>query len=237
MPAVLPLADIVAPIWFLVAWIGYAWAADHPRRGRSTLMARMHQYRQRWMERMLVRDNRIVDTQIVSLLVQNISFFASSTILIVGGLVAILGAREQAMAVLAEFPLVAQTEQALWDLKVLLLIVVFVYAFFKFTWSLRQFNYVAILIGAAPPPVERPDAAALAYAERTARVATRAAEHFNKAMRGYYFGLAALSWFIQPWLFAALTAWVILIVWRREFRSATLDILGPVDSPIDEAAL
>ncbi|MFO1068980.1 MAG: DUF599 domain-containing protein [Geminicoccaceae bacterium] len=237
MLAALPLADVVAPIWFLVAWIGYAWAADHPRRGRSTLMARMHQYRQRWMQHMLVRDNRIVDTQIVSLLVQNISFFASSTILIVGGLVAILGAREQAMAVLAEFPLVAQTEQSLWDLKVLLLIIVFVYAFFKFTWSLRQFNYVAIMIGAAPPPAERPDAAALAYAERTARVATRAAEHFNKAMRAYYFGLAALSWFVQPWLFVALTAWVIIIVWRREFRSTTLDILGPVDSPMDETVL
>jgi uncharacterized membrane protein len=225
--------DIAAPLWFVTVWCGYVAFADLPRRGRNTLMARMHQYRHAWMCRMLVRDNRIVDTQIVSLLVQNISFFASSTILIVGGLVAVLGSREQAMSLLAEIPIVARTSQMLWDVKILLLVVVFVYAFFKFTWSLRQFNYVAILIGAAPVELAAcPPGEAARYAERAARVASRAADHFNRAMRAYYFGLAALSWFIQPYLFILLTAWVTVVVYRREFRSNTVELLGPVDEPI-----
>lgn len=226
--------DLLVPIWLVAVWLGYVKLADHPRRGRTTLMARMHQYRQAWMRRMLGRENRIVDTQIVSLLVQNISFFASSTILIVGGFVAVLGARDQAMGILAEIPFAAHTGDTLWDIKILTLIVIFVYAFFKFTWALRQFNYVAIMIGAAPPPAASPLPAAVDLADRTAQVATRAAEHFNKAMRAYYFGLATLSWVIQPWLCMLLIAWVSLIVYRREFRSATLGGLGTVDQPIGD---
>jgi uncharacterized membrane protein len=221
--------DLVAPLWFILVWGGYAVYAEHPRLRHPTLMRYVHQHRQAWMRRMLARENRIVDTQIVSLLVQNISFFASSTILIVGGLIGVLGAREQARSVVAEIPLAAETPQALWDVKILLLIVVFVYAFFKFTWSLRLFNYVAILIGAAPPASapQSPDAAAPAAADRAAMTASAAAEHFNRAMRAYYFGMAALSWFIQPWLFIAVTAWVAMVVYRREFRSSTVAILGP----------
>jgi uncharacterized membrane protein len=236
MPVLTTIAwpDLLVPIWLVAVWVGYVTLADHPRRGRTTLMARMHQYRQAWMQRMLGRENRIVDTQIVSLLVQNISFFASSTILIVGGFVAVLGARDQAMGILAEIPFAARTGDTLWDVKILTLIIIFVYAFFKFTWALRQFNYVAIMIGAAPPPAASPSAAAVELADRTARVATRAAEHFNKAMRAYYFGLATLSWVIQPWLCMLLIAWVSLIVYRREFRSATLGGLGAVDQPIGD---
>ena len=36
------------------------------------------------------------------------------------------------------------------DLKVALLTAVFVFAFFRFTWSLRQYTFGAILVGAAP---------------------------------------------------------------------------------------
>lgn len=223
------LLDVLAPLVFLLAWVGYARWADSP--GRPSLMARMHEYRLIWMKRMLARDNRITDLQVVQVLVQNIAFFASSAIILVGGLVAVLGAREQALAILAQMPLAAPAPHV-FDAKVLLLIVVFVYAFFKFTWTLRQFNYVAILIGAAPPPQEASSEAAERLVERAARMATRAADHFNKAMRAYYFGLAGLAWFIHPLLLILAVIWVVLVSWRREFRSASLAILGPVGEPI-----
>lgn len=226
-------ADILAPAWFIACWIGYAWYADRGG-GRRTLMLRMHEYRRAWMQRMLERDNRIVDTQIVGVLVNNISFFASSSILIIGGLVAVLGARDEAMAAIAQIPGAAAAGAQVFEAKVLLLIVVFVYAFFTLTWSLRQFNYVTIMIGAAPPPCEAAGEEARRLVDRVATVATRAGDYFNKAMRAYYFGLAALSWFVHPMLFMAVTAWVVAIVWRREFRSVVLRALGPVGEPISE---
>lgn len=226
-----PFLDAVAPLVFLLAWVGYARWADGP--GRPSLMARMHEYRLAWMRRMLARDNRITDLQVVQVLVQNIAFFASSSIILIGGLAAVLGARDQALAILADLPLAAPSAPRVFDGKVLLLILVFVYAFFKFTWTLRQFNYVAILIGAAPPPAEAATEAAGRLVERAARMATRAADHFNKAMRAYYFGLAGLAWFLHPLLLIAAVLWVVLVSWRREFRSTSLTVLGPVGEPLD----
>ena len=98
-------ADLVAPLVFLGAWSGYALWAD--RRDRPSLMTRMHEYRVSWMGRMIARENRIVDLQVIQVLIQNISFLASTSIFLVGGLVAVLGARDQAMAILAELPLTA----------------------------------------------------------------------------------------------------------------------------------
>jgi uncharacterized membrane protein len=224
--------DLVAPVWFLACWFGYAVFADRAG-GKPTLMQRMHEYRRAWLQMTLERENRMVDTQIVSVLVQNISFFASAAILLIGGLVAILGAREEAMAAISELPFAVVSPPRVWEGKVVLLILVFVYAFFTFTWSLRQFNYVTILIGAAPPKESAGTAEAINYIDRVARIATQAADYFNKAMRAYYFGLAAMSWFINPLLFMLATAWVVLVVWRREFRSRILRLLGPVGEPIN----
>ncbi len=221
--------EVAAPLAFLVCWVGYWAFADFWRFGRQSLMRRMDEYRGAWMRQMLVRENRMVDIQVVQVLVQNVSFFASSAILIVGGFVAVLGASEQARAIAAEIPFAERSSPLIWDLKILLLVVVFVYAFFKFTWSLRQFNYVAILIGAAPHDHEP---ASLAMAEQIATVAGRASDHFNRAMRAYYFGLAALSWFIQSWLFVLCSVLVVFIIFRREHRSAVLAVLGPVGQSI-----
>jgi uncharacterized membrane protein len=221
--------EITAPLIFLGCWMSYWLFADLWRPAGRSLMQRVDEFRRAWLLQMLVRDNRMVDVQVVQTLVQNVSFFASSAILIVGGFVAVLGASEQARAIAAEIPFAERSSPLIWDLKILLLIVIFVYAFFKFTWSLRQFNYVAILIGAAPYG-HTPESIRLAA--QIALVAGRASDHFNRAMRAYYFGLAALSWFIQSWLFAFCSVLVIVIVYRREYRSAVLAVLGPVGQPI-----
>jgi len=208
-----PLADLIAPAFFLLAWVGYALYADRGH-DRPNLMRRMHDYRREWMRCMLARDNRMVDTQIIA------------------GLIAVLGAREQARAVLAELPLAVDGPPQLWDLKVLLLVVLFVYAFFKFTWAFRHYNYVLIMVGAVPSP-DRVTEADRGVAERIARIATSTGRHFNGGLRAYYFGLPALSWFVHPWLFVAVTAWVVWIIYRREFRSRLLKTLAaPEDSGV-----
>jgi uncharacterized membrane protein len=219
-----PLADLIAPAFFLLAWFGYALYADRGR-DRPNLMGRMHDYRRQWMRCMLERDNRMVDTQIIANLMRSASFFASTTMFIIAGLIAVLGAREQARAVLAELPFAVDSAPQLWDLKVLLLVVLFVYAFFKFTWAFRHYNYVLILVGSVPSP-ERVTDADRQVAERIARIATSTGRHFNGGLRAYYFGLAALSWFVHPWLFVLLTAWVVWVIYRREFRSRLLKTLA-----------
>lgn len=222
-------ADLIAPAWFLVCWYGYNLLADREH-GRPSLQRSMHAYRQVWMARMLERDNRIVDSQIIGNLMNSASFFASTTVLILAGLMAVLGARPAAMAVLSELPFAVDPSPLLWDLKVLLLIVLFVYAFFKFTWAFRQYTYCLVLLGSIPLP-DRITDDSRRIAERTATIATSTARHFNRGTRAYYFGLGALAWFVHPWLFALATVWVVLVLYRREFRSRLLATLGtPEDS-------
>ena len=225
------LSDLFAPAWFLLCWYGYNLLADREH-GRPSLQRSMHAYRQLWMARMLERDNRIVDSQIIGNLMNSASFFASTTVLILAGLIAVLGARPTAMAVLSELPFAVDPSPLLWDLKVLLLIGLFVYAFFKFTWAFRHYNYCLILLGSIPMP-DRVTEESHRIAERTAIIATSTARHFNRGTRAYYFGLGALAWFVHPWLFVLATVWVILVLYRREFRSHLLATLG---APKDDQA-
>ncbi|NJO37774.1 MAG: DUF599 family protein [Rhizobiales bacterium] len=217
-------ADLAAPVWFLAVWLAYTWFADRERAVHNLTTA-MRDYRLLWMRRMLDREVRMVDTQILGNLMRSMSFFASTTMFIIAGLVAVLGARDKAMAVLQELPFTVDASARLWDLKVLLLISIFVYAFFKFTWAFRHYNYCLILIGAVPAH-DKVDDDARMIAERAARIATSTGRHFNRGIRAYYFGLAALSWFLHPLIFILLTAWVALVLYRREHRSNLLQTLG-----------
>ncbi|MEZ5825524.1 MAG: DUF599 family protein [Geminicoccaceae bacterium] len=221
------LADLLAFGFFTASWIGYGLFADKPVFGKASLMTRMHEYRLAWARQMLLRDNRMVDIQVINVLVANVRFFASANIFIIGGLVAAFGAADTVRGVIAEIPFADDSSRLLFDSKMTVLVVTFVYAFFKFTWALRQFNYAAILIGATP---EGDNEEGRILAERLALVTTRAADHFNKAMRAFYFGLATLAWFIRPELLVLATIWVILIIYRREFRSTILASLGPAGS-------
>jgi len=231
-------ADGFAVLFFIFCWAGYTLFAD--RRGRAprtvacaNLMNTMHEYRLRWMKRMLERENRMADVTIIATQMRSVSLFASTTIFIIGGLVAILGAVDEARAVAAQFPLIIEQASAkLWDLKVLMLLVIFAYAFFKFAWSLRQFNYVLSLIGAAPLHDAEPVADDAGLAGRMARVATLAVLTFNRGVRAYYFGLAALTWAVNPLVFMVATLWVVLVLYRREFHSFTLKALNaPAGDP------
>lgn len=223
--------DLVAPAWLIVCWVGYTLLADRARE-RPSLMTRMHAWRLAWMRSMLDRDNRMVDVQIIGNLMRSVSFFASTSMFVIAGLIAILGAREEAMAVLGELPFAVETPPLLWDLKVLLLVVVFVYSFFKFTWAYRHYNYCLILLGSVAAPAELKQRDRV-RARRAADVATSTARHFNHGIRAYYFGLAALSWFVHPLLFILLTAWVVLVLYRREFRSRLLRTLEEPETTLD----
>lgn len=218
------VVDVVALLWFFVWWIGYARFAE--RRGHKvpSLLSTMGQYRRDWWIRILERELRIVDTSIMANLSNSATFLASTTLLILGGLLALLGTTEKVVAVVQGLPFSARTPEALWEVKILLLVGIFVYAFFKFTWALRQFNFASILVGAAPPAKVQGENDAN-YIERGARLSHSASEAFNNGLRAYYFGLAALAWFINAWLFMGATTWVVFVLYWREFRSKTLALL------------
>jgi uncharacterized membrane protein len=214
------LLDIAAVAWLIAGWTGYTLYAERGA-AAGNLIGVMHQRRIDWMMRMLERENRMVDLQIVNSALNNATFFASTSILILAGLFAVVAAPEEVISVVTDLPFAAKATPVVWELKVVLMMLIFVHAFFKFAWAMRQFNYCSLLIGAAPispDPVE----SYRDYAVAAARVASLAAKHFNHGVRAYYFGMAALSWFVHPAVLFPSVLIVVLVLYRREFRSRTL---------------
>lgn len=223
----IPVLDIVALTVFVTSWITYVAYTKrcnlHRQRG---LLAAMNRVREQWANTILERDNRIVDSQVINGLVRKETFFASTTLLILASTVALLGMDDQVNQLFDEIPFAQNTPLALWELKVGILAVIFVYAFFKFTWSIRQHSYCAILLASIPMPNKAAEQDGTKQAQRLAKLSNLAARHFNDGMRAYYFALAELSWFFNAWVFLLTTAWVILVLYRREFHSKALRILG-----------
>lgn len=221
--------DLFALLFLGAVWAGYvAFAARHGRRVPS-LHSRMDVFRREWMLRMIERDNRMVDVNIMRNLTRSSQFFASTTMLILGALIALTGYVQQALDVVSGLPFTVKGTARLLEMKILLLVVIFVYAFFKFTWAIRQLGFCSTLIGAAPKqPKENPEQHA-AVINRIARITSYAGVNFNNGLRAYYFGMAALSWFLHPMLMIIATVWVAYILHHREFASKTLRALVEED--------
>ena len=166
----------------------------------------------------------MLDALILNHLQSGIAMFASASILAVGGLVASLGATEKAIAVLSSLPLIGETSRLEWELKILLLLLIFVFAFFKFVWAYRLNTYCAGLIGAVPSSTNI-DTDAEDQAARAGKIANLASRHFNRGLRAYYFALAALAWVVHPAAFLIATTWVTVVLYRRDFRSRSQQII------------
>ena len=178
----------------------------------------MNHYRYEWMEQMVMRENRIVDTTIMASLQNGTAFFASTSLIAIGGVVTLFKSSEDVVSLFSRVPGLATTLLA-WELKVAGLAVIFIYAFFKFAWAYRLFNYVAILVGSVPVLRADNHDDALTAARRAARMNVVAGQHFNQGQRAFFFALAYLGWFASAYVFIATTGAVLYVMWRRQFAS------------------
>ncbi|WP_299735351.1 DUF599 domain-containing protein [uncultured Endozoicomonas sp.] len=131
----------------LGSWIGYTCYSHCRSRSSSCLSSVLAQYREEWMIRVIARENRTSDASLISSLRASVSFFASTSLLVVAGLITGIAASEQAVSVISTIPFVRTTTQELWELKMLVMIIIFIYSFFEFTWSLRLYNFACVLMG------------------------------------------------------------------------------------------
>jgi uncharacterized membrane protein len=213
------LVDIIAVGFFALEWLVYALTLEHSEYGKNSLSARMNHFREAWVRQMLDREARMVDMQIMASLQNGTAFFASTSLLAIGGALALLRATNDALSVLGALPIDITPSPALWEIKCVGLILIFIYAFFKFAWSYRLFNYVAILFGAMPPASRRDSAEAQAHVMRTTLLFESAGRHFNRGQRAFFFALGYLGWFISPWVLFITTGAVVIVTWRRQFAS------------------
>jgi uncharacterized membrane protein len=90
--------DLIALAGFIIAWGGYSILVEWTPHGRLGLNSRMNGYREMWMRRMLARDNRMVDMQIMAALQNGTAFFASTSLIAIGGALTLLRSSDDMMA-------------------------------------------------------------------------------------------------------------------------------------------
>lgn len=199
----------------LAALYCYSFASRALDVHRPSLSALMNEQRFNWVTQASRRETPL-DAILSGNIMSSVSFFASTTALLILALFTVIGQLPQfapALSTITFGTLYTET-----DLQVhnVVMLVLFVSAFLSFTLSLRQFNHFCILIGAldhtkpAPPEIIR----------TIARINAMAAQNFNAGIRGYYFAIPMVAWFVSSWASIAVTVLTVAFLMHREYFSA-----------------
>ena len=212
--------DLAALVYFLLAWTAYGLSVGRLRGGRISLSRIMDRHRENWARQVIVRDNRVVDTQINASLQNGTAFFASTSLIALGSVLTLTRSGDDVINLFATLPFGTVANRLTWEVKVAGLACVFTYAFFKFAWAYRLFNYSAILLGAVPPRgSDIPEREMLRTVQRIAAMNVTAGSHFARGQRAFFFALAYLGWFVSPIILFGSTTFVVAVMLHRQFGS------------------
>lgn len=213
------LYDVFAITVFVSSWVGYHTFAKSKAKHTNCIARCLHQHRVHWMYEIITREVRVGEAAILANLERNIAFFASSTLLVLAGVLTLFAQVSKLESVIASLPFAREPHHFLVQLNLTLLSIIFVSAFFQFTWSMRQYGFVNVMVGAAPIDISGKNENLKRYAEQVAIVQDQAAHSYNHGLRSYYFSLAAISWLVHPLAFASASIAVVVILYKREFNS------------------
>lgn len=222
------LLDALALTLLFSSWIGLTLWIEHTGLKRPSVTVIMIEYRRAWLREFVMREPRIFDAQILSNLRQSTAFFASSCMIAIGGVIALVGNTEL-LRVVAHDLSAADSPDVIWQLKLLTVIVFLTHAFLKFVWSNRLFGYCAVVMAAVPNDTSDP--VAYPRAAQAAEINIRAAWNFNRGLRSIYFSLGALAWLLGPIALLIAVAVVFYTIWQREFSSTARRILDTAELP------
>ena len=220
MPA-LPLYDMLALGFILTAWLGIGWLIEHPPARWPSVSYIMQDYRHMWMREFVTRSPRVFDGTIIDSLRQGTAFFASASMIAVGGGLALIGNPALLMGLAADLPL--PTDLAQMRARGVLVVLFLVNALLKFVWANRLFGYCAIVMAAVPNDPNDPNA--FLRAGQAADLNITAAKSFNRGLRSIYFALGALGWMLGPWGLIAATVITTAVLFRRDFASASRRVI------------
>ncbi|MDB5368244.1 MAG: hypothetical protein JWM77_4171 [Rhodospirillales bacterium] len=207
-------ADYLALALFAVVWAGYEPLQRVLVRRHDGINHVLVIVRRAWMRETGRRENRITDAALIGHVVNSTTFFASTTLLVIAALFGALGNADRIHAALDPLMPISDAPAAV-AFKLGLLILVAVHGLFRFTWALRQLNYLIALVGSMPREGDE------MVGDAAAEVLSHALAAFNGGMRAYYFGLAAVAWFAGALWFAIATLGVLAVLLLRQLGSPT----------------
>lgn len=215
----LSLFDLCGVAYFLICWLGYAPALKWWSRRQQMVGTAMIDHRRAWMYELLGREWKDADTAIAGHIMSTAGFFASTTVIVIGALLGVLVNTARGMPASANAWFTIAPPGPL-EIKIILILVIAVYAFLSFTWAIRQANFASVMMGAAPPP-KMDSRLRNRVAISMGNIITGVAESYDNGMRAYYFALGALTWIISPLLLILTTTGVVALLLYRQTKSRT----------------
>jgi uncharacterized membrane protein len=208
--------DFIALACLISTWLLISWWIENPPKSRVSVSNLMSEYRREWMRQFVGREPRVYDAQVMTNLRQGAAFFASASMIAIGGGLALIGDVDQLQSV-ANVLTPASTSEIVWEIKLLVMVLFVTNAFLKFVWAHRLFGYGSVVMSAVPNDPGDPNA--MARADKAAEINITAARSFNRGMRSVYFSLASAAWLIGASALIGAAIFTFLVLWRREFAS------------------
>lgn len=214
--------DLGAAAFLIFAWCVIGWRVENPSRKRPSVNRLMRKYRRDWMIAHIDRAPRVHDATLLASLREGTAFFASACLIAIGGGLALIGNTDRLDRV-AEELMLGTTPAIIWEVKILLPLLLVTSAFMRFVWAQRVFGYCAVMMGAVPNDLNDPKA--MDYSLKAAELNIEAARAFNRGLRGVYFALGSLGWFLGPEALIGTTLITVFAIWQREFSSRSRALL------------
>ena len=215
------LPDLAALGLTLALWLGLGWLIENPPAWRVSVSKLMERYRHDWMAQFITRQPRIFDATMIDSLRQGTAFFASASMIAIGGGIALIGNPAMLAALTRDLTLASDTAGL--QLRVALVVAFMANALLKFIWAHRLFGYCSILMAAVPNDPSHPEATH--RATQAADINITGAKSFNRGLRSIYFALGALGWLLGPWGLVAGALVISAILIRRDFGSTSREVM------------
>ncbi len=209
------MLTLIATFFPLLCYFAYNLLVPLIERRRPSLSVIMNMQRRRWVANATRRETPF-DAILAGNIMGSVSFLASTAVLLILAVFAVFGQMPMLMEALATIDLNRGYTTLEVQLHLVVMLAMFVLAFFAFTLALRQFNHFCIMLGALDHAIPASDAEIDAITEMNAL----GARNFNSGIRAYYFSVSTVAWFVSDWLPIAVSLATVLVLAHREFFSS-----------------
>jgi uncharacterized membrane protein len=211
-------SDIVATVIFLVVACGYRLfllLMSKYKRNKLTLSV-LQEYRLAWIKTNGNNKNPIIIVQTLRNSLTTASFFASTSILLIGASVTIFNSLFPDIEASSSLLVIPEYEKIM-TVKILLIISTLSYVFLHFTWYIREIHNIAYML-TLPFEIIEESVDKKAH-EHTANLLEQAGYHYSLGIRGYFFAIALFLWFFGNSLLYLSLLLIIGSLLKRDLRA------------------
>ncbi len=222
------MTDLAAVLLFALIWLFYEPLLPRLTGRRRSLHENMMGIRKAWMNALVKREIRLLDSQFLGHTINSASFFGSANMIAIAALGGFMFGGDASWRGLRELEFVRPGPVWLLEFKVALMLLTLARGMLDFVWAIRQLNYCLAAIGALPETLDENGRAD--WASALTAMLNPALKTFSRGVRAYYFTLAAAGWFFGPLALAVGAVCAAALLAWRQTRSQAAKGIAEVNS-------